>query len=764
MRIRVWAANALSGEVLGELRLAGGGDWSSHLEGGECTASISVGHLLRADGESMDEDAVARVVDLTEPGRRVLLVTDGQRLLGEWLIWERHDDDPGVLTVMGREWTAYPEQRLLSAALSTTDDQLSIAQTLLAEAFTGGQGVQIAIPPAVSGVTRTVDMRAGTPVAENLHTLMAVEDGFDWVVRSSVEWSTDGGRPARVLRSVEWGHPVLARTPESAMLKMGRPGARAGAVMQISRGVDHSRWASRVVGVGAGQVTATADGQPLADAVAVERQRLFSSISDPAEIARLAQGVVDAAQQRDTPTEVKCFADRLAGWILPGDSVRIVAAWTSTQPSGWDAVQRVGEVTFSSSGHEVAEVVIRVADPEERFPWPPTLASNAAGTRGALGGLALGGLFALPPAPSPPTMLTVDERVGVAPGDYAARSEVTFSWVAPTTNVDGSPLTDLAGFDVQWVLDHGKSQLGIVSLGADASSMDAAFSSPGHSVRPMVRAVNSAGLTSDWASIEFLAMSYGELDRAHIWGNLRDSVDELGTRADENAARDDGQDSRLDSLEESDQVTDSEQAIQDGRLDTLEQEKASGADVELDQWRQDQQRRAGDQDLGRRISAAEAAAEKARQEAAAEARRRARLEQARTEAEQKAREYAEAQAEYARQMAEQEQLGRQHSREIGRVRDRVENLEEEVRRAKEGGDNISSWAEKAEADKAAQDGVIGQLLGWIDELFGESNSSQQKGGSTTPGSCRCRTSRSPRALGSARSRARSSAPVAGGPR
>ncbi|ROR97862.1 hypothetical protein EDD28_2472 [Salana multivorans] len=85
--------NALSGEVLGELRLAGGGDWSSHLEGGECTASISVGHLLRADGESMDEDAVARVVDLTEPGRRVLLVTDGQRLLGEWLIWERHDDD-----------------------------------------------------------------------------------------------------------------------------------------------------------------------------------------------------------------------------------------------------------------------------------------------------------------------------------------------------------------------------------------------------------------------------------------------------------------------------------------------------------------------------------------------------------------------------------------------------------------------------------------------------------------------------------------------
>ncbi|ROR97860.1 hypothetical protein EDD28_2470 [Salana multivorans] len=93
-------------------------------------------------------------------------------------------------------------------------------------------------------------------------------------------------------------------------------------------------------------------------------------------------------------------------------------------------------------------------------------------------------------------------------------------------------------------------------------------------------------------------------------------------------------------------MTDSEQAIQDGRLDTLEQEKASGADVELDQWRQDQQRRAGDQDLGRRISAAEGPQPR-RHARRPPLRRagRARLEQARTEAEQKAREYAEAQAE-----------------------------------------------------------------------------------------------------------------------
>ena len=39
--------------------------------------------------------------------------------------------------------------------------------------------------------------------------------------------------------------------------------------------------------------------------------------------------------------------------------------------------------------------------------------------------------------------------------NITATGDITTSWTAPTTNTDGTPLLDLAGFKVKWGMDNG---------------------------------------------------------------------------------------------------------------------------------------------------------------------------------------------------------------------------------------------------------------------------------------------------------------------
>lgn len=456
-----------------------------------------------------------------------------------------------------------------------------------------------------------------------------------------------------------------------------------------------------------------------------------AGIADAATAQRFARHELDRVSRvRGQYTRtLRLSADRAVP-LLDYTVTDYIAAPTTSRAPMRTQVQQI-TITRDAAGVGAALVLgDKIVDLEVRR--AKRLAAIGGGVSG-MGGSGGGGVpigpipsWALPSTPSPPTGLGIDERVEVPEGDYAAHSRVTFDWQAPTTNVDGTPLTDLAGFEVQWDIDYGARTLGMVSLSPETLSLDATFTAYAH-VRAMVRAVNSRGTASEWASFLFFPMSYGDLDRAHIWGNLRDGVDQLGSRADANDARDNGQDSRLDSLERSDQTTDSEQAIQDGRLDALEQSKTDKLENGHDQWRQDQQRRAGDEELAKRISQAEAEAERRKQEAQAEARRRAKIEQRQAQGEEWARQYRKALEEYARRMADAERDGAGLTEGHGKLRKRVDHLEDDVRRLRGDGDTISRWAESAEAEKEAQRGFIGQLFDWVDDLFGESTDHAQKG-------------------------------------
>src|SRR5690625_4063004 len=102
--VRAWAVHALTGQVAGEVRLAGSSRFASRFGGGDFSAGISVGHLLRRDGRGMDWAAVQRVVEWCTGGRYTLALTAGSALLGEWLIW-RHEEttDDGTIHVRGFE-------------------------------------------------------------------------------------------------------------------------------------------------------------------------------------------------------------------------------------------------------------------------------------------------------------------------------------------------------------------------------------------------------------------------------------------------------------------------------------------------------------------------------------------------------------------------------------------------------------------------------------------------------------------------------------
>jgi hypothetical protein len=107
--------------------------------------------------------------------------------------------------------------------------------------------------------------------------------------------------------------------------------------------------------------------------------------------------------------------------------------------------------------------------------------------------------------PKPPTNLNV-ETVAYPNETGFSRASATFSWSAPTQNIDDSELTDLAGYDIQWSgstitgADGGKW----ASAGGYAfveTSIDIPDLPSGQDVRFRVRAIDTGGLKSEFEGI-----------------------------------------------------------------------------------------------------------------------------------------------------------------------------------------------------------------------------------------------------------------------
>ena len=117
--------------------------------------------------------------------------------------------------------------------------------------------------------------------------------------------------------------------------------------------------------------------------------------------------------------------------------------------------------------------------------------------------------------PKPPTNLEV-ESVAYPNETGFSRASATFSWSAPTQNIDDSELTDLAGYDIQWSgetitgADGGKW----ASAGGYAfveTSIDIPDLPSGQEVRFRVRAIDTGGLKSEFAGITKLMGSRSDV-------------------------------------------------------------------------------------------------------------------------------------------------------------------------------------------------------------------------------------------------------------
>ncbi|HCS2945842.1 TPA: hypothetical protein OQU49_004462, partial [Shigella flexneri] len=154
--VRAWVLNAASGVRVGEVRLAGSSSWAQRFGGGPLRAGVSVKHLTTRDGSSLDWAAIRQVRDWCEGGKHSLALTDGDRLLGEWLVVRRETgtSEDGVIPVTGFELDGYPAFRMLRKDyIYGAIDIAHLARNLLLDAFTWDTpAISITVPTVTAGV------------------------------------------------------------------------------------------------------------------------------------------------------------------------------------------------------------------------------------------------------------------------------------------------------------------------------------------------------------------------------------------------------------------------------------------------------------------------------------------------------------------------------------------------------------------------------------------------------------------------------------
>jgi len=103
-------------------------------------------------------------------------------------------------------------------------------------------------------------------------------------------------------------------------------------------------------------------------------------------------------------------------------------------------------------------------------------------------------------APEPPTGLDASSVAFVAPTGVT-EAQITAAWVAPTLNVDSSPLTDLEGYNLQWAYASGQglsTQWNAVPGAITSASASWSPVLPGVHVLVQVQAYDSSGNDSAW--------------------------------------------------------------------------------------------------------------------------------------------------------------------------------------------------------------------------------------------------------------------------
>lgn len=400
-RFRAWVAEALSGDVVGEVHLSGQAQFISRFGGGTFTAGVSVAHLTRRDGDGPDWDAVERVVEWCTGGKYTLVLTQGQTTIGEWLIVRPLGaTDSGVIRIDGHELDGYPAMRAIFKAYKGTDvEQFTIGRELLVDAFLGGQSsMNLTVPtPAPSGVLRDIDYADRSAYYSDLiDEVSQAEDGFEWRVVPTVVWAS--GSPQKVNRTIEFGHPTLARSSQVVIDHDG-PGSRAGNAPRVQRSSDFARYARTVYGIGAGEgdkqpIVALSDTTHDGEGYLLRTRHVsFPSVSNVKTLTALTRAELEAAQSVDEPLRATLLIDKTASWPRVGDQVTLDVAPTYAVPQGVTGSARLGEVVLALESSR-ATTVEALASDAPRFPYRREVGQDLRdlfkGGRGASTGLKLG--------------------------------------------------------------------------------------------------------------------------------------------------------------------------------------------------------------------------------------------------------------------------------------------------------------------------------------------------------------------------------------
>lgn len=351
MDVTAWVCEAQSGNVVGRMPLAHGASFSSRFGGGAFTAQVPLGTLRTRDGSGPDLPAIRDALAWCDGGKHTLLLTEGDRTLGEWLIWTHTPATPdGMMTISGFEWDGYPKFRSLNDdyVYKTATDIGTITRRLLQDAFSSYQSTQITVPAFTAGRTTTIEHKSHTAYYQDvLDELEAV--GVEWRVQSEAVWS--GGAAVRADRTVLWGAPEITRST-STVLRYYDPHSRAGNLARFERSRDFSKYAQSMYGWGGGEgakqrwvglsdPTLTNQGYLI-----VTKNETFPGKVLPAQLTQLTQHALDEAQYLWGPTDATVDSELIPAWPRVGDRVSCQIGWSWSYPDGFDGTLRVGEVAF----------------------------------------------------------------------------------------------------------------------------------------------------------------------------------------------------------------------------------------------------------------------------------------------------------------------------------------------------------------------------------------------------------------------------------
>ena len=331
-------ADLLTNQIIGELPLTGV-SFTQQLN----TAGTLQGRLLLSGLSS----AQFNVLNSTIPARCVIYVDRNGILIWGGVIWNRtYNSADQTLTIAAREFESYFERRRITSSVSyTNQDQLSVAQSLVALAQSVPFGnINVIVPTNTSGVlvSRTFYSYELKTYYSALQDLSRGTNGFDFNIQVSYDGS---GQPQK---SLVLGYPRIGTAYTSNQTGIPVFEFPAGNIVEYEYPEDGSIAANTVYALGAGSnegkliATATDSTKTASGWALLEEQANYSDISSSTLLQSLATGQVNAVSY--PPTTIKIvvppYIDPVWGTYQLGDNVRlrIKDPW---QPNQLDAIYRL---------------------------------------------------------------------------------------------------------------------------------------------------------------------------------------------------------------------------------------------------------------------------------------------------------------------------------------------------------------------------------------------------------------------------------------